>query len=246
MTSNDKSTYRDIYPNLFFDKIIEMGLCVKGQNVLDLGTGTGVLPAGSYKYKAEFSSGDITENQIEWARRLSENAKMNIDYIVNFSEGINFPDKDFDVITACRFCMCLDESFAPPRIHGILKDGGHFCALFMSWLSGESEIARKSEKLVLKFNPAWTGAKRSMPVTPVWAEGLFELENSETFDLDINFTRDSWHRHIKTYCCLSGCASSLSDSQTAEFDKEHIEYLKTVPETFDIPNFAMILNLRKK
>jgi len=41
-------------------------------------------------------------------------------------------------------------------------------------------------------------------------------------------------------------ASSLSSKEIAEFEKEHIEYLKSAPETFDIPHFAVILNLRKK
>ena len=38
-TSADYARYRDIYPQIFYDKIVERGLCVEGQNVLDLGTG---------------------------------------------------------------------------------------------------------------------------------------------------------------------------------------------------------------
>ena len=42
--STEYAKYRDIYPNEFYDKIISLGLCTKGQKVLDVGTGTGVLP----------------------------------------------------------------------------------------------------------------------------------------------------------------------------------------------------------
>ena len=43
-TSSDYAKYRDIYPDEFYKRIIDLGLCTKGQKVLDLGTGTGVLP----------------------------------------------------------------------------------------------------------------------------------------------------------------------------------------------------------
>lgn len=42
--SEDYARYRDIYPQMFYDRILARGLCIGGQTVLDLGTGTGVLP----------------------------------------------------------------------------------------------------------------------------------------------------------------------------------------------------------
>ena len=43
-TSVEYAKYRDIYPNEFYQKIIDRGLCIEGQKVLDLGTGTGCFP----------------------------------------------------------------------------------------------------------------------------------------------------------------------------------------------------------
>lgn len=43
-TSSDYAKYRDIYPHLFYDKIMERNLCTAGQKVLDLGTGTQRIP----------------------------------------------------------------------------------------------------------------------------------------------------------------------------------------------------------
>jgi len=40
-TSGDYAVYRDLYPEEFYQKIVSIGLCVRGQSVLDLGTGTG-------------------------------------------------------------------------------------------------------------------------------------------------------------------------------------------------------------
>ena len=62
--SADYAKFRDIYPDMFYNKIIERGLCIKGQKVLDMGTGTGVLPRNMYSYGAEWVGTDISENQI--------------------------------------------------------------------------------------------------------------------------------------------------------------------------------------
>ena len=48
-TSSDYAKFRDIYPPIFFEKIAERGLGVKGQKALDLGTGTGVVPRNMYR-----------------------------------------------------------------------------------------------------------------------------------------------------------------------------------------------------
>jgi len=248
MACND-TVYRDIYPNLFFEKVMDMGLNIKGSHVLDLSAETGNLPEYSYKYKAEFTGGDTTENQIEWARRLSENARVKIEHIENSAQKNNFSAQKFDVVTSCQSYMYFNESTPLPKIHGMLKDGGHFCAFLMAWLPDESGIVLNSEKLISKYNPAWTdeGMKKNPPAAPQWPQDLFEAEKIESFKIEVNFTRESWHKHIKAYRAFSaGYAASLSGSQIAGFEKEHTEYLKTVPETFDIPHYVTILNLRRK
>ena len=49
-TSEEYAKFRDIYPDIFYKKIVDRGLCIQGQHVLDVGTGTGVLPRNPYKY----------------------------------------------------------------------------------------------------------------------------------------------------------------------------------------------------
>ena len=253
-TSIDYAKYRDIYPDVFYERIIEMGLCVKGQRVLDLGTGTGVLPRNLYKHGAEFVGADISENQIKQARLLSNEVGMNIDYVVASAEDFDFPDNSFDVVTACQCFMYFDNKIALPRIHKVLNDSGHFCILYMMWLSDESEIAKRSIDLVSKYNPEWTGGdvKRfTSTETPEWAKDIVEASNSdlfetssiERFDVNVGFTRESWHGRIKA--CRGIGASSLSEERIEAFEKEHTDYLQSVPDSFDILHFVVIVNLKK-
>lgn len=68
-TSADYAKYRDIYPKEFYGKIVERGLCTAGQKVLDIGTGTGVLPRNLYSYGVDWTAAEISKEQIEQASR---------------------------------------------------------------------------------------------------------------------------------------------------------------------------------
>ena len=41
--SSDYARYRDIYPQIFYEKVIERNLCLNRQKVLDIGTGSGCI-----------------------------------------------------------------------------------------------------------------------------------------------------------------------------------------------------------
>lgn len=75
-TSADYAKFRDIYPQEFYSRILSRGLCKRGQSVLDVGTGTGVLPRNLVRYGAKWTGIDLSEEQIRQARLLS--AQMDI------------------------------------------------------------------------------------------------------------------------------------------------------------------------
>ena len=55
-TSAEYAKYRDIYPDVFYQKVADRGLCIEGQKVLDLGTGSGVLPRNMYRFGAKWDA----------------------------------------------------------------------------------------------------------------------------------------------------------------------------------------------
>lgn len=243
--SKEYAKYRDIYPKEFYEKLAELSLGIQGQKVLDIGTGTGVIPRNMYTYGADWTGVDISENQITYAKQLSQNAGMNIQYFVSAAEDIDFPAESFDVIMACQCFMYFDQEILLPEIHRMLKRDGHFAILFMAWLPGESEIAKTSEEMVLKYNPSWTGAHmaRYTLETPPWCKDMFEPVHMLTCDLSVTFTRDSWHGRMKA--CRGIGASSLSQDEIAAWEKEHLEYMQTLPEVFNILHYVSILDVKK-
>lgn len=242
--SSDYAKYRDIYPQEFYDKIISRNLCVKGQKVLDMGTGTGVIPRNMYSYGAKWIGTDISDKQIEQAKILSEG--MDIEYYVSSAENLNFNENSFDVITACQCFWYFDHERIMPNLYKLLKTDGRILLLFMTWLPFEDKIAEESEKLVLKYSPKWSGARETMhPIyVPKCYEDKFELVYHEEYKLNVPFTRESWNGRMKA---CRGVGASLTPEEIVMWEKEHKALLeKIAPEEFEILHYAAITELKKK
>lgn len=242
-TSADYAKFRDIYPEKFYRKILERNLCTDGQSVLDLGTGTGVLPRNMYRYGAKWTATDISENQIAQARILSEG--MDIDYHVTATEDIDFPDDSFDVVTACQCFWYFDHETLMPKIWRMLRQEGSVLVLYMAWLPFEDRIAGESEKLVLKYNPDWSGAGET--VHPIWIPDCykekFELAYHEEFLLHVPFTRESWNGRMKA---CRGIGASLSEKEIADWEEEHKKLLVQIaPEKFEVLHYGAIAELKR-
>lgn len=242
--SKDYAKYRDIYPKQLFEKLEELGVAKAGDEVLDLGTGTGVLPRAMYKYGAHFTGADISPEQIAEAKSLSEG--MNIDYLVSSAENINFPAASFDSITACQCCFYFNHDILAKKAFDLLKPGGKLVFIIMAWLPFESEIANASEQLILKYNPKWSGGgntRNPIYISPAY-DNYFDKENEIMFDVDLPFTRESWAGRIRA---CRGVDASLSDNDVNLFDKEHKQLLsKIAPEKFTIIHDCLITVLKKR
>lgn len=242
-TSHDYAKYRDIYPDEFYEKIIKRKLCIYGQRVLDLGTGTGVLPRNMYQYGAKWTGIDISDNQIEMAKKMS--AGMDIEYYAKSAENIDFATPTFDVITACQCFWYFNHERIVPVLHRILKENGRILVLYMAWLPYEDKIAGESEKLVLKYSPNWSGAGETRhPIhIPDCYNERFELVYHEEYPLNVHFTRESWNGRMKA---CRGVGASLSENEIASWEQEHIALLEEIsPKEFDILHYAAIAELRK-
>lgn len=242
-TSADYAKFRDIYPTEFYEKILSLGLCAKGQKVLDLGTGTGVIPRNMQQFGAEWTGTDISENQIEQAQKLSEG--MNIEYFASSAEELSFPDGTFDVITACQCFWYFNHEKLAPRLHKMLKSGGSYVMMSMEWLPFEDDIARASEELVLKYSPDWNGAGETMhPIyVPDCYRKYFDVVYSDEYYLDVPFTRESWNGRMRA---CRGVGASLPPEKVAAWEKEHIALLERIaPQSFTIRHFGAIVQLKK-
>lgn len=243
-TSGDYARFRDIYPTEFYEKIAARKIGITGQSVLDLGTGTGVLPRNMYRFGAKWTGTDISPEQIEQAKKLSQS--MGIGYYAMPAEKIDFPNASFDAATACQCFWYFDHEKLIPQLCRMLKSDGRFLILCMEWLPYEDKIAGMSENLVLRYSPDWSGAGETMHAIeiPACYKEKFELVHHDEWKLKVHFTRESWNGRMKA---CRGIGASLTPEEIESWEREHLRMLReNAPEEFDVLHFAAMAELRKK
>ena len=242
-TSEDYAKYRDIYPEEFYQSILELGLCRDGQKVLDIGTGTGVLPRNMYRYGANWIGTDISENQIAQARRLASTNGMDISFYVCPAEEVDYPEDTFDVITVCQCIWYLDAKVIAGKFAHMLKPGGKLLILYMGWLPYEDPIAGKSEEIILKHNPNWSSYGDTVHPVYVPEELLteFDKELQREFRVDVSFTRESWHGRMRA---CRGVGAAMDENALHAWNEEHIRMLQeNAPEVFDVKHYVSMAEL---
>ena len=231
--SDEYSKYRDIYPKSMYKKLISFGIGKKGQQILDLGSGTAVLPINLYHTGAEFTATDISENQVKYGCQLAKNKNMNINFKVCSAENTGFNDNQFDIVTAVQCFHYFDSDKAAKEIHRVLKSNGLFCKIFMDWLPYEDEKIMEMEQIVLKYNPHWKGGgfKQYQYSFPEWAENRFDIATIHSYNTVLTFTKEQWLGRIKS---CRGVGASLSPENIQAFENEYRNILAKYDESLKL------------
>ncbi|MCX6972162.1 MAG: class I SAM-dependent methyltransferase [Verrucomicrobia bacterium] len=233
-TSADYAVYRPGYPASFFQRLARLAVGLPGQRILDLGTGTGVLARVFAAQGCRVMGTDIAENQIAEARRLAAEQGVTAEFMVAPAEDTGLPDTSRDVISASQSWLYFDKNLVIPEVLRVLAPGGCLMTCHFCWLPRQDEVARRTEELVLKFNPNWSAGNWSgdIPPQPEWSRERFRVRTMFYYDEPIPFARETWRGRIRA---CRGVGATLSAGVVEQFDSEHARMLEqTVSETFTV------------
>lgn len=240
LTSRDYTDYRPGYSSSFYEILKAKHLGISGQTVLDLGTGTGELALNFAQAGSRVTGIDLAENQLEFARKRAVEKGLAVDFHLAAAEEFPLEENCFDLISASMCWIYFDKAILVPRLNMALKPDGKLLISSHIWLPFEDEIAGKTEELVLKYNPGWTGAgfKAQEYRIPEWTKGYFKSVDYISFREPVAFTRKSWRGRIRA---CRGVGASLPGEKVNEFDRELDLWLKQEKlENFCILHFNSI------
>lgn len=233
-TSADYAKHRPNYPAEFYRRLTDRDIGLQGQSILDMGTGVGFLAQQFAQQGASVVGIDVDPGQISVARQRAREANVDVEYHVAPAEDTGLDAARFDVVTASQCWLYFDPTKACPEVIRLLRPKGRFTTCHLCWLPLVDETTRKTEELVLKYNPQWTGGgfdghvPRERPGLKPW----FDVIDYFVFDAEMPFTRESWRGR---YRACRGVGASLSPEEIAAFDEELAAMLdQSVPPSFTV------------
>lgn len=230
-TAEDYTTHRIGFPDSLFLRLAEKGIGVRGQSVLDLGTGTGVMARGFARNGCRVVGLDIAPTLIASARRLDAQAGLRIDYVLGRAEQIPLRSESFDVVCAGQCWHWFDRPAALREVLAQLRPGGHFVIAAFDWIPSRRNVAELTEELIARHNPAQPKPHiryaMAAGLYPTFVRDLSEggVTDIETFSYDhaVTYSHSGWRGRIRA---SQGVGAMLSPEQVRAFDGELAEMLR--------------------
>jgi SAM-dependent methyltransferase len=219
-TAEDYARHRAGFPGWFYDRIETRGLFHPDSEILDLGTGTGLLARGFALRGAKVTGLDIAPGMTGAAEALDLAAGVSIRYITAPAEATGLPDAGFDLVTAGTCWHWFDGMKAAAEATRLLKPGGHLLIANLIWLSLPGNVVAATENLIRAFNPGWNLGDRDWQggaeLATLAAAG-FTMRESFSVDFDIPYSPEAWRGRIRA---SAGISAALSEIEVARFDAE--------------------------
>jgi 2-polyprenyl-3-methyl-5-hydroxy-6-metoxy-1,4-benzoquinol methylase len=230
-TAVDYRKHRAGFPEAFIEALQRYGVGLPGQQIVDLGTGTGTLARNFAKTGAHVIGIDISELLLTQARAIAQEDQVAVEFQCAAAEETGLPAQTFDAVTAGQCWHWFDRPRVAAEARRLLKPGSMLVIAHFDWIPLPGNVVDLTERLIMRHNPAWTFGGGT-GVHPAWFADMaiagFDDLRSFSFDVLVTYSHEDWRGRIRA---SAGIAASLDMEQVEWFDTEHAAALRnTFPD----------------
>ncbi|CAH0536100.1 class I SAM-dependent methyltransferase [Vibrio marisflavi] len=219
-TAEDYAVHREGFPAELLTRLLQFGIGLPAQHIVDLGTGTGTLARQFAQNGAIVTGVDIAPELIKKAQLLDQQAGVSVDYHISDSSSLPLSSCSQDVITAGQCWHWFDAASTAQECMRVLRPSGAIVICHFDWLPLRDNVVELTEALILKHSPTWqmSGGNGLYPrwLTDLALAGFEEIETF-SFDKTVNYSQESWRGRIRA---SAGISASLNKKKVEQFDQE--------------------------
>jgi SAM-dependent methyltransferase len=245
-TASDYVQYRTGFPEGIYEELSARGIGVRGQRVLDIGTGTGTMAREFARRGCEVVGLDPSEELIAEARRIDAEQDLRIEYVIGTAERTRLDARSFDVVSAGQCWYWLDRPKAVREIKRVLRPEGLLVIAQFDWIPLPGNAVEATEELIEKYNPEWrlgggTGLHYEW-MRDVRAAGLEDIRTL-SFDQNVVFSHEAWRGRVRA---SAGVRASMSPDMVARFDENLRAMLveRFTEDPLALPHCAWVMHAR--
>ncbi len=224
-TAEDYARHRAGFPKSLFDRFATFGIGRAGQEVVDVGTGTGTVARNFALRGCRVVGIDPSPEMTDQARQLDAQAGVHVDYRAGTAEATGLTGGGYDVFSAGQCWHWFDRPLAAAEARRLLRPGAAVVICHFDWLPLPGSVPEATESLVLQYNPKWGGAG-GYGMYPLWAADVsgagFSGIETFSYDVEVPYTHVAWRGRIRA---SAGVTASLPAEAVESFDNEHAAML---------------------
>ncbi len=231
--AQDYARYRPGPPTSFYERLLSLGIGEAGQNILDMGTGPGLLAVQFAKQGAQVTAFDTSKAMIEQSVRHAKNEGVNVTWIHGSIGDLQPALSRFDIMTANMCWGYFDKDSVAPWVKRNLASKGRLVVSTFNADREASPLVQKSFALAKSYTPGWEGGVEESAEVP-GLDLLFQFGYEEL----VPFTEETWRGRMRAGRRIG---PSLSEADTARFDRQLQEVLAEFsPVSFFIPHYVRV------
>ena len=225
--AKDYANHRKGFPEATFDELQKLGVGEIGQNILDIGCGTGTLARGFARRGCAVTGADVDQRMLDEASRLSHDEQLDISWRHVPAENTELLAASFDAVTAGQCWHWFDQEKAIAECSRLLKPHGKLALCWFDWIPFPGTVPGVTEELIKSYNPEWNlGGIRTRDDYYNLCKSTFNqhaLKIVGEFDFvdDTTYSSVSWRKRIQA----SAGIVALSSEKALAFDQELEELL---------------------
>ncbi len=225
VAADDYARHRQGPPDELFDRLAAWyGIGVAGQDVVDVGTGTGVVARELSARGARATGIDPSPALLAQAAQLAAASRLEVVWRHATAEDTGLEAATADVVTACQAWHWFDRPRAAAEAHRILRPGGAIAILHFDWLPVPGSAVELTLSIVARHR---AGAPPPIDewfahsgVYPYWGDDLavagFTGIEHMGFDVAPRYSREAWRGRMRA----SALVSTMAPAARAAFDDD--------------------------
>ena len=200
LAADDYGRWRQGFPAEFFARLDKLSICVAGQDVLDVGTGTGLLARALSLRGCRVTGLDPSPALLSEAKKADEAVGVSIEYCLGRAEATGLEGNAYDVVSAATCWHWVNRPEAAAECRRLLRPDGRLLIAHLDWISHPGNVIETTFNVMDRFSPAHASGFLTFQY-PQW---LFELVDAGFdawqifgFPTTLSYSHSAWRGRVK-------------------------------------------------